>query len=327
MSHETNDVGYSRESQEGNIDVSTADQNPKCRPRTGAPRIEATSEAGDLAIGASVPAAAAWRALLDRDRRSDGKFVYAVHTTGLYCRPSCPARHPLRRNTALYTSAEHAERDGFRACSRCYPGRDSESLAESCVKIVISYIESHVDERITLDILSRRTGLSANYLQQAFKRIVGLTPREYHISMRTECFKARLRLGESIASACFGAGFGSSRALYEKAGTGIGMSPSTYKRGGGIRIRFAFVECSNALALVAGTQIGLCAVIRGANRRMMFHQLSLEFPKAHFVPEDRPPSNWVAAVAACKSEDPFVSRLSRGTRNRIYRTRVMLAQF
>jgi AraC family transcriptional regulator of adaptative response/methylated-DNA-[protein]-cysteine methyltransferase len=226
----------------------------------------------------------------------------------------------------LYKTAEDAERDGFTACSRCAPGRNAETLAESCVRAAIDYIEACSSQTLTLDTLAEKTGLSANHLQQTFKRMVGLTPKEYHDTRRIDCFKARVRLGESIACASYGAGYGSSRALYEGASQHLGMTPSTYRHGGGVRIRFAWVKGAPGPVLLAGTQVGLCAVLRGASRKMMFRALCLEFPRADFARVDPPPVNWIAAVMSGDREDPFVSRLPFEIRSRIFRARVMRVQ-
>jgi AraC family transcriptional regulator of adaptative response/methylated-DNA-[protein]-cysteine methyltransferase len=265
---------------------------------------------------------AAWNAILTRDRNFDGKFVYAVRSTGLYCRPSCPARHPLRRNTAIFESTAEAERKGFLPCSRCAPRPSAETVAESCVKVVIRHIESNPSERITLGLLSQRTGLSPNYLQEAFTRIVGVTPKGYSDLRRIDGFKARLRLGDTIAEAGYRAGYGSSRALYEPAGRNFGMTPATYQRGGDLPIRFAFFSGSLGPALLAGTRRGLCAVLQGAGRPGLLRELRREFPRAALVRAPRPPDDWIAAVRASEQEDPFVAKLPLVLRRRIFRARV-----
>jgi AraC family transcriptional regulator of adaptative response/methylated-DNA-[protein]-cysteine methyltransferase len=270
---------------------------------------------------------AAWHALSMRDRHFDGRFVYAVNSTGLYCRPSCPARHPLRRNTMLYGTAEEAERHGFLACSRCSPGTSAETLAESCVKAVIHYIDAHPSRRITLKALSQTTGLSPNYVHEAFRRIVGLTPKAYHDARRIELFKAHLRQGDSIAGASYSAGYGSSRALYVSARKVMGMTPSVFRRGGGLQIRFAVIKSPFGLVLVAGTQMGLCAVLEGASRRQLYHHLGRNFPNAVFIHESPAPPIWTAAVRSSSVEDPFVSRLPDAVRIRIFRARVLLSRY
>src|SRR5580704_9398189 len=118
----------------------------------------------------------AWAAILKRDRRHDGRFVYAALTTGIYCRPSCPARHPHRRNTLLFATASDAEREGFTACLRCQPKRQSPSSSELAIARCLVWIEANLHRPITLSVLSQVSGLSPNHLQQVFKRTIGLSP-------------------------------------------------------------------------------------------------------------------------------------------------------
>jgi AraC family transcriptional regulator, regulatory protein of adaptative response / methylated-DNA-[protein]-cysteine methyltransferase len=324
LRHKIHTIRESRKGTPTRIDFSVVEKRPDFHIRPGArpsdkrPRkfhICKTDRSADMA----------WHAILIRDRRSDGKFVYAVNSTGLYCRPSCPARHPLRRNVLLYGTAEEAESNGYLACSRCSPGARSETLAETCVRTVIKHIETHILQTVTVKALSEATNLSASHLQHAFKRITGLTPKRYHDSMRIDHFKACLKRGESIVRAAYGSGYGSSRALYESAGKNMGMTPSVYQRGSDILIRFAFVASSSGPVLVAGTRRGPCALLRGSNPRMLFQELCLEFPKAEFAREAMPPGKWIAAVRSGDAEDPFVMRLPSAIRDRIFRARVSSA--
>jgi AraC family transcriptional regulator, regulatory protein of adaptative response / methylated-DNA-[protein]-cysteine methyltransferase len=267
---------------------------------------------------------AAWNAVLRRDRHSDGKFVYAALTTGIYCRPSCPARHPLRRNTLLFATAEDAEREGFVPCGRCCPGHDSFTLAEKCVKAVFDYIEAHIERPITLNTLAQLTGLSPNHLQQTFKRIVGISPKAYCDARRLAHFKKHLSLGESIIGASYSVGYGSSRALYERASKSLGMTPSTYQRGGdGVRIRYAIADGPLGCALVAATELGVCAALFGGTDNFLFRELREEFPKAAFVREKVPPEKWSAALRSSQREDPLLSKLALALRNRLFQARVL----
>jgi AraC family transcriptional regulator of adaptative response/methylated-DNA-[protein]-cysteine methyltransferase len=190
---------------------------------------------------------------------------------------------------------------------------------------VIEYIENHVRQTVTVRALSQATYLSASHLQNAFKRITGITPRGYHDSRRIEHFKACLRSGESIARAAYGAGYGSSRALYESVGRNMGMTPSVYQRGGDIPIRISFVASSRGPVLVAGTRKGLCALLQGSSPRTLLRELRLEFPKAELVCEAPPPGRWLAAVLSGDAEDPFVMTLPSAIRDRIFRARVSSA--
>ncbi len=219
-----------------------------------------------------------------------------------------------------------AERAGFLACSRCSPGRGAETVAESCARVVIDYIESHLSQRVTLSMLSRRTGLSPNYVHEAFSRIVGITPKRYHETRRIDAFKALIQKGESIASSLYSTGFGSSRALYESARKVMGMTPAAFQRGGDLRIRFAIVKRGKGLVLVAGTRAGPCAVLTGGSRTRLLRELRREFPRADLTLESPPPARWTTAVRSSSREDPFVSTFPGAIRDRIYRARVLSAQ-
>jgi AraC family transcriptional regulator, regulatory protein of adaptative response / methylated-DNA-[protein]-cysteine methyltransferase len=296
-------------------------------PNPGAPHFFPGFDKNSKLRGKSEPSETsntAWDAVLKRDRHSDGKFVYAALTTGIYCRPSCPARHPLRRNTLLFATAEEAEREGFIACGRCCPGKDSFTLAEMCVKAVLEYIEAHIGQNITLNALSQMTGLSPNHLQQTFKRMTEISPKAYCDARRLAHFKKRLRLGESIISASYGVGYGSSRALYEKASISLGMTPSTYQRGGeGIRIRYAIADGLPGCALLAATESGLCAVLLGKNGNLLFRELREEFPKAQFAREKVPPEKWNAALCSGHREDPLLTKLPLTLRSRLFQAKVL----
>src|SRR5580693_4343733 len=148
-----------------------------------------------------------WQKVLQRDRLQDGKFVYVALTTGIYCRPSCPARHPHRRNAALVESVAEAEQLGYTACRRCHP--DSVAPAERSIRAALIYIEARLGRTITLNTLSQVSSLSPNHLHQTFQRIVGLSPKGFCDARRLARFKERLRAGESISGACYGAGYGS----------------------------------------------------------------------------------------------------------------------
>jgi AraC family transcriptional regulator, regulatory protein of adaptative response / methylated-DNA-[protein]-cysteine methyltransferase len=262
---------------------------------------------------------AAWHAVLKKDRHYDGKFVYAAVTTGIYCRPSCPARNPQRRNALIFSTAAEAERKGYVACLRCYP--NSLTPAEKSIKAALDYIETHLDQTITLNTLSQVSGLSAHHLQETFKRIVGLSPKVFCDARRIARFKEYLRAGQSISSACYGVGYGSSRALYEKTKKGLGMTPAVYRHGGrGIRISYAITDSALGSVLVAGTEQGLCAVFLGEDDDLLVRGLHEEFPGAVFKQELS--AKWKAAVLCCESEDPLFSKLPVSLRDRIFQARV-----
>ncbi len=199
-----------------------------------------------------------WQQVLSRDARQDGRFVFAVRTTGVYCRPSCPSRRPRRDSVEFFASPQAAERAGYRACLRCKPTQVSEQA--QYVLHARQLLDSS-DSVLTLQELSRRVGVSAFHLQRLFKRATGLSPREYQAARRTQQVKARLRDGVDVTTSLYDAGYGSPSRLYESAGRQFGMTPATYGKGGaGEHITFAIADSPLGKMLVAATRRGLCAV-------------------------------------------------------------------
>jgi AraC family transcriptional regulator of adaptative response/methylated-DNA-[protein]-cysteine methyltransferase len=276
------------------------------------PKVILTGETSEISN-------AAWHAVLKKDRHYDGKFVYAAVTTGIYCRPSCPARNPQRRNTLIFLTIAEAERQGYVACLRCYP--NSLTPAEKSIIAALDYIESHLDQMITLNALSQISGLSPHHLQETFKGIVGLSPKAFCDARRIARFKQYLRAGQSISSACYEVGYGSSRALYAKTGARLGMTPAVYSRGAS-RIRVSYVITDSALGsvLVAGTEQGICAVLLSEDEDILLRELQIEFPGAVFKQESS--ARWKAAVQSCQDEGPLLSKLPMSLRGRVFQARV-----
>ena len=204
-----------------------------------------------------------WAAVVAHDAGSDGRFVYAVRTTGVFCRPSCPARRPSRANVEFFDDPAEAEAAGYRACLRCEPataggrppGRAARAVAEAC------RVLDEAGEPPALDALARRVGLSPYYFQRSFKRLVGSTPRQYAAAARLERARQRLRTGAGVTASLYDAGYGSSRAFYEDAAGGLGMRPVAYRRGGAAET-IAYTTLTSGLGplLVAVTDKGVCAV-------------------------------------------------------------------
>src|ERR1051326_949509 len=173
-----------------------------------------------------------WNAVISRDASRDGSFVFAVRSTGIYCRPSCPARRPKREQVKFFQVPEAAEQEGFRACKRCHPRRARVHDPQiELVRRVCHIIDEHDEQDMTLDRLSSITGVNAHHLQRRFKEMMGITPRQYAESQRLKKFKTNVKQGSSVTSAMYDAGYGSSRALYEKSSSQLGMTPATYRRG------------------------------------------------------------------------------------------------
>jgi AraC family transcriptional regulator, regulatory protein of adaptative response / methylated-DNA-[protein]-cysteine methyltransferase len=245
---------------------------------------------------------AAWQSVLQRDASADDRFFYAVTTTGIYCRPSCPSRRPKRANVTFFSTVQAAERAGFRACARCHPNRARPS--HQAVDRARAYIDEHVgdigDERITLDMLSRETGMSPYHLQRKFREIVGITPAQYIRARKSSRLKDELKRGETVSRASFGAGYGSSSRVYEDSAAHIGMTPATYKRGGaGAQIDYVITSTSIGKLLVAATDRGVCAVTLGDDDAALESGLAAEYPAAGRKRVDAPSSSlqqWVRAV-------------------------------
>jgi len=244
-----------------------------------------------------------WQAVLDRDRRQDGTFVFAVRTTGVYCRPSCPARRPRPENVRFFDATEEARRAGFRACRRCHPD-DAGDPRPAWVRRVCRHIEQNVADgvRPTLERLSTIAGVGPHHLQRTFKALLGLSPRQYAESLRRDRFRRELREGSPVADAAYEAGYGSSGRAYETAG--LGMTPATYRRGGeGTSLLYAFTDSTLGRLMVAATERGVSMVALGDDDRRLLRDLQAEYPAALLRRDDERLLPWVKKVLA-RIEDP-----------------------
>ncbi len=241
---------------------------------------------------------ARWRAVLARDRRYDGTFVTGVLTTWIYCRPSCPARHPKRENARFFPGPEEAERAGFRACLRCHPedvGRPHSDAG--LVRRVCRYLEENGEERVPLSALAGEVGLSPHHLQRTFKRATGVSPRQYADALRLGRLKARLKGKDSVTMAMYEAGYGSSSRLYEQSSLKLGMTPGTYREGGrGAEIRYAVARTPIGRVLVAATDRGVCSVRMGEAEGKMADELRGEFPAATIRRDRNGLAGWIRAL-------------------------------
>jgi AraC family transcriptional regulator, regulatory protein of adaptative response / methylated-DNA-[protein]-cysteine methyltransferase len=222
-----------------------------------------------------------WQAVLAKDTRFDGSFVFAVSSTGIYCRPSCPSRRPRRERVAFFNLPEAAEQAGFRACLRCHPKEATVEPHVQMVRTACRFIEEHQDGNLNLDLLGQHVGLSSFHLQRTFKHIMGITPRQYAEARRADKFKKGVRQGESLTNAMYDAGYGSSSRLYERATAELGMTPATYGREGrGANINYAIAPSPLGSLLVAATEKGICAVRLGESESALESNLRDEFPAA-----------------------------------------------
>jgi len=253
--------------------------------------------AADVSIRTQPTDAEARTAVSQRDARYDGRFVYGVASTKIFCRPSCPSRRPTKSAIEIFASPPDAERAGYRACLRCKPADASGDSADNAIARARAYLDAHTDAPVTLATLAKHAGLSPFHLQRSFKTRLGVSPREYHAALRANRLKTRLRAGDTVSRATYEAGFGSSSRVYENADDLLGMTPASYKRGGaGTRIAFAIAATPVGRVLVATTERGVCAVTLGESDAQLERALRADFPKAEIVAADVRAREWIRAV-------------------------------
>jgi AraC family transcriptional regulator, regulatory protein of adaptative response / methylated-DNA-[protein]-cysteine methyltransferase len=250
-----------------------------------------------------------WQAVQQRDRTRDGEFVFAVSSTGIYCRPSCPARRPRPENVRFFGDPAAAERAGFRACRRCRPRADK-TAQEELVARATAWLDAHLQERATLSRLANELGVSAGYLQRTFTQLTGVSPRAYAAARRLESAKSQMRAGADVTSALYAAGYGSSSRFYEQARSELGMTPLSYKKGGeGMAIAYATGASPLGRVLVAATQQGICAVTLGENDEVLEQSLTAEYPRATILRDDDAVRPWLDSVLASLQQRKPLSAL------------------
>jgi AraC family transcriptional regulator of adaptative response/methylated-DNA-[protein]-cysteine methyltransferase len=238
-----------------------------------------------------------WSAVVKRDSGRDGEFVFAVASTGIYCRPSCPARRPRRENVTFYSRPEQAEKAGFRACLRCRPRSTSGNRQSDSAKEICRYIEQHLDEPVTLERLGKVFRQSPFHLQRRFKAALGITPREYADSCRLRLLKRNLQAGDNVTRAMYDAGYGSSSRLYEKTASQLGMTPDKYRRGAiAATVRYTIADSPLGRMLIAATDKGVCAIQFARSDGELIEGLKREFPFAVRKPDEGGLQAWVGAL-------------------------------
>ena len=238
-----------------------------------------------------------WDAVVARDTAHDGKFFFAVSSTGVYCRPSCPAKRPRRENVAFFRRPEEAEKAGYRACLRCRPKSAAENPQIAAVKQICRYIEQHLDEPVTLEQLGKIFRLSPFHLQRTFKKALGITPKAYADSCRMGLLKRNLRSGRNVTDALYEAGYSSSSRLYERTASHLGMTPDKYRRGAvAAMIRYTCVDSPLGRMLVAATEKGICAIQFGDSDTELAEGLKREFPFAIRKRDDESMLAWTNTV-------------------------------
>ena len=238
-----------------------------------------------------------WDAVVARDAARDGEFVFAVSSTGGYCRPSCAARRPRREKVRFFSRPEQAEQAGYRACLRCRPKAAPGNTESDGVKAICRFIEQHLDETLTLDRLGKEFRQSPFHLQRRFKAVLGITPREYADSCRLRLLKRNLQAGDSVTRAMYDAGYGSSSRLYEKTASQLGMTPDKYRRGAiAAAIRYTCADSPLGRMLIAATDRGVCAIQFAQSDEELLEGLKREFPFAARKVDEGGLKSWVSAL-------------------------------
>jgi AraC family transcriptional regulator, regulatory protein of adaptative response / methylated-DNA-[protein]-cysteine methyltransferase len=264
-----------------------------------------------------------WDAVTARQSSQDGRFVFAVSTTGIYCRPSCPARRPRRANVTFFLRPEQAEKAGFRACLRCHPKLLSGNPQSDAVRAICRYIEQHMDEPVTLGRLGKAFRQSPFHLQRRFKSALGITPREYADSCRMRQLKRNLQSGENVTRAMYDAGYGSSSRLYEKTASQLGMTPDTYRRGAiAANIRYACANSPLGRMLIAATERGVCSIQFARSDAELIEGLKREFPFAMRKPDEGGLQSWVSALLSRMAGEELNSTLPLDIRATAFQRRV-----
>ena len=244
-----------------------------------------------------------WAAVMSRDAAYDGKFIYAVRSTGIYCRPVCPSRRPRPSQAVFFAAPDDARRAGFRPCLRCRPDAphaDAELTRRAC-DYIDAYLAAH-DALPPAPEIAAAAGASASRLRRIFRRETGLTPAQYARARRLDRFKSMLRDGADVTAATYNAGYGSPSRIYENAAGMLGMTPASYRKGGaGANIRYTVAPSALGRLLLAATNKGICAVKLGDTPETLIAELYAEFPAANITPHqpNNPPANldhWLTAI-------------------------------
>ena len=284
-----------------------------------------TGASGKVAVPSLFPGKA-WQQVLERDARADGQFYYAVKSTKIYCKPSCPSRRPTRKNVTFFPTTDAARAAGYRACLRCEPDRTKpkpDPQAEAIAQVA-DYLQKNGGERTRLKDLAKVTGVGKFTILRGFKRVLGVTPGEYGRAQKVAAFKTKVREPRvSVTDALYDAGFGSSSRLYEGAAATLGMTPTALKAGGkGLRIRYALAECPLGRLLVGATDHGVCAVAFGDRDEELMEELRGRFPQAELKQMDRELEYAVAAVVASLGEHRAAMALPLDVRATAFQHRV-----
>jgi len=268
-----------------------------------------------------------WQAILDRDADADGLFFMCVQTTGIYCRPACPARRPNRENVHFVDSVQAARREGFRPCKRCKPD-DAASQADRRAEIVAAVCERirTSGERLSLDQLAAEAGMSRFHFHRVFKDVTGVTPKAYETALRSNRVRDGLATTPTVTQAVYDAGFASNGRFYASTNDMLGMTPGSFRRGGqDMTIRVAFGESSLGVVLVASTESGICSIMIGDEPESLLAELIRRFPNATYSGDDRDFEQAVAKVVRCIEEPARGINLQLDIRGTAFQLRVWQA--
>lgn len=238
-----------------------------------------------------------WASVVARSREADGTFFFSVRTTGVYCRPSCPARHARPENVRFYSTREDAEQAGFRPCKRCRPDEPSLLEQHSAMVTEACRLIDESEDQPTLDELARSAGVSPFYFHRVFKSITGLTPKDYAVAQRGERVRRELSRTPSVTAAIYQSGYSSNGRFYGESQQMLGMTPTIYRAGGAdAEIRFAVGECSLGSILVAHSELGVCAILLGDDPDALVRNLQDRFPRATLIGGDAEYEDLVSRV-------------------------------
>jgi AraC family transcriptional regulator, regulatory protein of adaptative response / methylated-DNA-[protein]-cysteine methyltransferase len=238
-----------------------------------------------------------WQAALERDSSQDGVFVFAVSSTGVFCRPSCPAKRPRRENVSFFSNAQEAEQAGYRACLRCRPKAVDGDPQSAQVRAICRYIEQHIadqhEDRLTLSLLAKQFRRSPFHLQRMLKSALGVSPKAYMDAVRLRQVKQNLQTGHDVTTALYAAGYGSSSRLYERTAAQMGMTPEKYRRGAVAAVlRYTIAGSPLGRMLIAATDKGICSIQFAENDDQLQQGLMREFPFATRRRDDAALSEW-----------------------------------
>lgn len=228
-----------------------------------------------------------WDAIIRRDAAAENTFFYSVETTGIYCRPGCPARLPHRQNVRFYSTCRDAERAGFRPCQRCRPNQPSLAAQHAdAIEKACRFIEAQ-EQAPSLDRLAEASGMSRFHFHRLFKSITGLTPKAYADAHRARRVREQLAQSDTVTAAIYNAGYNSQGRFYAAAGDLLGMTPTGFRAGGkDLAVRFAIGECSLGSILVASTEKGVCAILLGDEPEQLIRELEKQYPQAELIGGD-----------------------------------------